>query len=786
VNQAEPDEGAILAHLELLAAPAVGSALGDGLIEIAYGQGKPGSARLFPLSELHLAAEFAARMNRVGRQTWVGAALRAPGSPTRERAGKKDFYGSFWAWMDDADDWQAAEAASRDCPPDVVVCTGEQPAWRGQYFWRFLEPVTETDRLEELNRAIQHHLGGDDVANADRLVRLAGSVNWPTKPGRTVPELVTLRWANGAASATDFAHARQVYVDLQPKPSGGPGASAGARTIFGQIDLEKALLEAAQPGHWHSVVRDTIAHLVGRKTPDDLIHGICARFTQPGYTEAQTRADVDRLLAGARQKWGAETFDGSGAPAAEPLPLLRELPPAAPFPVDALGTLLGNAARGIVDMIQVPDAMAAQSVLGAAALAVQAHADIMLPIDQTRPTSLYLTTLGFTGDRKDSCDLEALWPIRQREIDLERLYDLQMPAWKRRHDQWKVDYDKILKSKATPQQKQADLTGLGEEPIRPLEPDILCEEPTIEGVMRLLVEGQPSIGLFSTEGGQFIGGYSMGADRRLHTAASLSRLWDGKAVKRIRGGAETARLRGRRLSVHLMIQPDVAALLLADQMLAAQGLLSRLLVSGPDSLVGTRFAKHPAPESDRAVKSYGAQLLLLLEDPPNMAPGKINILEPRALLLSPAARTDWFQFADDIERRMAAGGEFEPIRGLANKLPEHAARIAAVLALVEQPKIGEVGEAYLEAGIALARYFASEALRMHAAGLNDPDLLLAQRLLAWLREQSQPVMLRKIYTSGPNPLRNRKDASKIVQILEDHGWLQRDQRLAEAWSVIEK
>jgi Protein of unknown function (DUF3987) len=123
---------------------------------------------------------------------------------------------------------------------------------------------------------------------------------------------------------------------------------------------------------------------------------------------------------------------------------------------------------------------------------------------------------------------------------------------------------------------------------------------------------------------------------------------------------------------------------------------------------------------------------------------------------------------------------------LANKLPEHAARIAAVLALVEQPKIGEVGEAYLEAGIALARYYASEALRMHAAGLNDPDLLLAQRLLAWLREQSQPVMLRKIYTSGPNPLRNRKDASKIVQILEDHGWLQRDQRLAEAWSVIEK
>jgi hypothetical protein len=57
-----------LGHLELLVAPAVGGPLADGLIEIAYGQGKPGQARLFKLSELHLAVELAARMNRAGRR----------------------------------------------------------------------------------------------------------------------------------------------------------------------------------------------------------------------------------------------------------------------------------------------------------------------------------------------------------------------------------------------------------------------------------------------------------------------------------------------------------------------------------------------------------------------------------------------------------------------------------------------------------------------------------------------------------------------------------------------
>ncbi|MET0527707.1 MAG: DUF3987 domain-containing protein, partial [Microvirga sp.] len=40
-------------------------------------------------------------------------------------------------------------------------------------------------------------------------------------------------------------------------------------------------------------------------------------------------------------------------------------------------------------------------------------------------------------------------------------------------------------------------------------------------------------------------------------------------------------LPGRRLSLHLMVQPDVANLLLCDRLLADQGLLSRLLVTAP-------------------------------------------------------------------------------------------------------------------------------------------------------------------------------------------------------------
>ena len=49
-----------------------------------------------------------------------------------------------------------------------------------------------------------------------------------------------------------------------------------------------------------------------------------------------------------------------------PRPLMRELPPADPYPVDALGEVLAPAARAIHDRIQAPLAICGQSVLAAA------------------------------------------------------------------------------------------------------------------------------------------------------------------------------------------------------------------------------------------------------------------------------------------------------------------------------------------------------------------------------------------------------------------------------------
>jgi hypothetical protein len=310
--------------------------------------------------------------------------------------------------------------------------------------------------------------------------------------------------------------------------------------------------------------------------------------------------------------------------------------------------------------------------------------------------------------------------------------------------------------------------------VPPLDPMLTCPEPTFEGLFKLLVIGQPSLGIFTTEGGQFIGGHGMSEDAKLRTAAGLSKFCDDGEARRVRVADGATTLPGRRVSMHLMVQPDVAAIMLSDRLLEAQGLLSRLLVTAPDSAAGQRFWHEPKPESDRTLKRYGRRLLDILEKPLPLAPGTLNELVPRALALSADARELWIKFADHIERDIAPNGRLEPVRGLANKLPEHAARLAAMLALVGDLGTPEIHVDFLRAGIALAKHYAKEALRLFGASRVNADLQLAQRLLDWLNSWPESaISLPDIYQRSLNAVGDKATAAKLVGILEDHGWLTR-------------
>jgi len=312
-----------------------------------------------------------------------------------------------------------------------------------------------------------------------------------------------------------------------------------------------------------------------------------------------------------------------------PRPLTRQMPSADAFPVDALGDVLGAAARAIHDRVQAPLAICSQSVLAAAALAVQAHADVQLPMGHVRPVSDFFVTVAETGARKSASDTEATSPIRKREQTLGETRDAELPNYVNDKTAWeKARDDAVKRGKGNRATIKAALDALGPTPAPPLEPLMTCPEPTFEGLCKLFAVGQPSLGIFATEGGQFVGGHGMSDDAKLRTAAGLSKLWDDGETRRVRSGDGAIMLRGRRLTVHLMAQPGVAGMMLNDRLLAAdQGLLSRFLITAPDSAAGLRLWHEPKPESGVALKRYGARLLGILEEPLLLAAGKCDRLQ---------------------------------------------------------------------------------------------------------------------------------------------------------------
>jgi len=230
-------------------------------------------------------------------------------------------------------------------------------------------------------------------------------------------------------------------------------------------------------------------------------------------------------------------------------------------------------------------------------------------------------------------------------------------------------------------------------------------------------------------------------------------------------------------------------MLFGDKMLADQGSTTRILAVMPESAAGTRFSRKSNPQSFSNIRKFSARLRQILELDLPLAKGATNQLKPRALKLCPKASKLWFSFADKIEAQLGPGGSLDPVRGLANKAPEHAGRIAAALTLFENINANEVSPATLESAIQIVTYYLAERIRIHLASQIDADLLLAQKLLRWLHEEwikkepSGLVSLPNIYQRGPNSIRDQDTARRIVEILEHHGWVAKIEGGAEVGKI---
>ena len=479
-----------------------------------------------------------------------------------------------------------------------------------------------------------------------------------------------------------------------------------------------------------------------------------------------------------------------------PQPLVREVALGEVYPVKALGPLR-PAVEAVQGMTQAPVAIPAQSALAVASLAVQAFADVET-LGGTRPTSLYALTIARSGERKSACDAPLMAALRVHEREQAKAQREEMERWRNAHAVWEASHKKIAAELSTAKAKGkqaaagADLDALGPEPEAPPSADRTVTEPTFEGLTKLFAHGQPSLGLFSDEGGQFLGGHAMNSENRQKTLAAFNDLWQGNPIRRTRSGDGHATLYGRRLAVHLMVQPTVALGFMADPQAADTGFLPRFLMCEPPSAIGTRMQAN-ALRDDMAHANFAERLRDILESPLPMEP-ETRELQPRTLQITPEARALLVGFADAIEEEQASGGDLAHITGTASKAAEQAARIAGVLPLWRDLGAPKVEARDMADAIELAQFYLSESSRLASAALVSSEIDKAEKLRQWLlKNWPEPeVMVRDVVRLGPNSIRESPKARAALGILEKHGWLVplepgtvvRDAARAEAWAIV--
>lgn len=422
-------------------------------------------------------------------------------------------------------------------------------------------------------------------------------------------------------------------------------------------------------------------------------------------------------------------------------PSLRERE-APDYPVNALGPLAA-ACQAISEHGQVQQAMAGQCLLGAASLLTQGLYNVQT-LAGKRPLSLYLITLGDSGDGKSTAQNAALSPVNE---------------WQRKEVRKlaaaTLEYQSALAAAKAQKKKAQDL------PAPPPLPYRLCGDSTVEGLRRDLQFGVCSQGIFTDEAAAMLAGYGMSADHRAKTAGVFSKLWDSGhlSVSRVEGGR--VERYGQRVAMHLLIQPLAVAEVISDPLLAALGFWPRYLCGWPPPLQ-PRVARPFNPAQLDDVKTYWARCEELLKEQLPEDADHCPVIG-----LSDAAQA---LVGQAFERFEVSGrrGELRMVKPFALRAAEQVCRVAGVMSAFAGER--QVSVDTMRNAIAIVSYSLETWRAIVDEGTTDPTAVHALRLYEWLTQRPAWRELKAaILRGGPACVRTKEKRDAALEVLMEHG-----------------
>jgi hypothetical protein len=476
---------------------------------------------------------------------------------------------------------------------------------------------------------------------------------------------------------------------------------------------------------------------------------------------------------------------------------------AKPFPVAELGRTLERAVWAIEQRTMAPTELSVSSVLASVALAAQSVGSIVLRSGAVVPLSLFLLAIAESTERKSSVDGIAMAPVRGYERELAEIYAKLKPQYGIDNATWTAQRGHILSNKKIDRETQTGLLKqLGAAPVAPKRPRLTVSTASPEALVKTFEIARPALGVYSAEGAQFLGGYAFSKEKKNETLGIINALWSGEVYSKVTIAHGEQILVGKRLSMHLMLQPHIAKAVLNDDDLAVSGFMGRALICWPRSRIGTRiWTEEPGHDVSRALGDYGHCLLTLFQTAETTDAGK---LELRTLTLADGAEKAALAFYNEIERAQAPGCKYVKIKPQAGRAEEQARRIAGSLELFYFPKAKAIGELNMKRGIAIARWYLGEALRVIEGGTLADEVTDAHAIIEWARSGAKCVTrnahggltfsFRDLTKDGPNHLRPKGDNAErtrarcraALHFAIDGGRMFVDGSCAEAWSKAAK
>ncbi|WP_019632686.1 DUF3987 domain-containing protein [Actinomadura atramentaria] len=464
---------------------------------------------------------------------------------------------------------------------------------------------------------------------------------------------------------------------------------------------------------------------------------------------------------------------------AEPTPL-SAVPDLPEFPSWTLPEWMGEYAADIAEVTQTPVDLA--GCLALTVLAVAAGGNVWVSAGPwSEPTNLYLLMVLAPGNRKSEVYKAMTAPIRDAES---RLIEQAQPEIAAAVVARKVAEANAERAEKTATDRPLDSTARGlatdarlalEDATIPAEPKLFGgNDSTVEKATSRLAEQNGRYAVLAPEGGKLLsiagGRYSGSPDIGVFLSGHA-----GEEIRIERIGRASERIDAATLTIGICLQPGVLSGLGDTPEFREQGLLGRLLVSMPESLLGRRNP-NPAPVRPSVADDYRRTLkALVLSLREHGEPGH----RPVTLTFTPEAQRAVTSLLAEIEPRLAPGtGDLAHMTDWAGKYVGAVVRIAALLHLGIHLRDGyqqPIGLQTFDHARQLGEYFIAHAQAAYDAIGADPAVNHARAVIDWARRTGTTRFTARDLMRGPLKSKFRKvaDTEPALRVLESHGWVRR-------------